>query len=55
MHNVERYVIEAKDEHGWFDYETYSDLERAKEAKKQISESFPEIRLIDKQNMLEII
>ena len=54
MNNIERYVIEAKDNHGWFDYETYSDVDRAKRALKELKESFPEIRLIDKLNMLEI-
>lgn len=54
FHNLERFVIEAKDNYGWFDYETYSDLERAKKAFKELKEGFPEIKLIDKQNMLEI-
>lgn len=52
--NHERYVIEAKDNYGWFDYEIYSDVERAKKALKELKESFPEIRLIDKQNMIEV-
>lgn len=52
--DYQRYVIEAKDNHGWFDYEVYSDIDRAKIALKELKESFPEIRLIDKQNMMEV-
>lgn len=52
--NHERYVIEAKDQDGWFDYEVYSDIERAKQAFKELQASFPDIRLIDKQNMIEV-
>lgn len=53
--NLLRWVIEAKDEHGWFDYAKHSNLTEAKEHFRSLRESFGDhLRLIDLQNMIEI-
>lgn len=50
-----RYVIEAKDEHGWFDYSTLSRKTDAIRIARELKESFGNnLRVIDKQNMLEV-
>lgn len=51
-----RYVIEAKDEHGWFDYAMHSDLTEAKAQLDSLREGFGDsLRLIDRHNMLEVV
>lgn len=50
-----RYVIEAKDQSGWFDYAKHSNLDEAKRHLSDLKESFGvNLRLIDLQNMIEV-
>ncbi len=49
-----RYVVEAKDQYGWFDYAFLTTLEEATKLAKDLKEGFGDnIRVIDRLNMIE--
>ena len=50
-----RYIIEAKDQDGWFDYAIVTRKEEALRLAADLKESFGKnIRVIDQQNMIEV-
>ena len=50
----QRYVIEAKDQYGWFDYNFYEDAKDALNEAMELTISFPYLRVIDRENMAVI-
>lgn len=49
-----RYVIEAKDEFGWFDHAFFADSKKATKEAEYLRESFPSLRVVDRSNQLVI-
>lgn len=49
-----RYVVEVKDQFGWIDYDTFGEIEDATKLAKELMESFGSVRVVDKENMVEI-
>ena len=50
IEDKDRYVIEAKDEFGWFDYQFSMDVVAVIKEAKYLRESFPNLRVVDRLN-----